>query len=77
MIKAVIFDLDDTLYDCLHDNDQAVEDAVAVMAKQYLHMERDVVREAFFAGRDQVRTGSAAGVSAASLGSYGRSKIGS
>lgn len=55
MIKAVIFDLDDTLYDCLHDNDQAVEDAVTVMARQYLHMERDVVREAFFAGRDQIK----------------------
>lgn len=55
MIKAIIFDLDDTLYDCLHENDQAVEDAVMTMARRYLYMDPGEVRAAFMAGRDQIK----------------------
>ena len=33
MIRAIVFDLDDTLYDCLHENDKAVEDTVEYIGK--------------------------------------------
>ena len=36
MIKAIVFDLDDTLYDCLHENDKAVDDTVRYVANELL-----------------------------------------
>lgn len=56
MIKAIVFDLDDTLYDCLHENDKAVDDTVRYVANELLHMDEDVVRKAFEKGRDTVKS---------------------
>lgn len=56
MIKAIVFDLDDTLYDCLHENDKAVDDTVRYVANELLHMDEDVVRKAFEEGRDTVKS---------------------
>ena len=55
MIKAIVFDLDDTLYDCLHENDRAVDDTVRYVANELLHMKEDVVKRAFETGRDTVK----------------------
>ena len=56
MIKAIAFDLDDTLYDCLHENDKAVDDTVKYVANELLHMDEAVVRKAFEEGRDTVKS---------------------
>jgi putative hydrolase of the HAD superfamily len=48
MIKAFIFDLDDTLYDCNYTNNGASVDSVCrYTAQELLHMDEDKVREAF------------------------------
>ena len=55
MIRAIVFDLDDTLYDCLHENDKAVEDTVRYVANELLHIDEVTVMKAFEEGRDMVK----------------------
>ena len=43
MIRAIVFDLDDTLYDCLHENDKAVDDTVRYVANELLHIDEVTV----------------------------------
>ena len=47
MIKAVIFDLDDTLYDCLHNDHKSIDATAEYVANELLRMDRQVVRESF------------------------------
>lgn len=46
MIRAIVFDLDDTLYDCLHENDKAVDDTVRYVANELLHIDEVTVMKA-------------------------------
>ena len=55
MIRAIVFDLDDTLYDCLHENDKAVDDTVRYVANELLHIDEVTVMKAFEEGRDMVK----------------------
>ena len=47
MIRAIVFDLDDTLYDCLHENDKAVDGTVRYVANELLHIDEVTVMKAF------------------------------
>ena len=42
MIRAIVFDLDDTLYDSLHENDKAVDDTVIYVANELLHIDESL-----------------------------------
>jgi putative hydrolase of the HAD superfamily len=56
MIKAVIFDLDDTLYDCNYTNNPASVEAVCrYTAEELLHIEVERVRAAFDEARLSVK----------------------
>lgn len=55
MIRAIVFDLDDTLYDCLHENNKAVDDTVRYVANELLHIDEVTVMKAFEEGRDMVK----------------------
>ena len=55
MIRAIVFDLDDTLYVCLHENDKAVDDTVRYVANELLHIDEVTVMKAFEEGRDMVK----------------------
>ena len=46
-METILFDLDDTLYDCLHDNDKAVDDTVRYVANELLHIDEVTVMKAF------------------------------
>ncbi|MGN0347750.1 MAG: HAD family hydrolase [Lachnospiraceae bacterium] len=57
-IKGVIFDLDDTLYDCNYTNNAASIDAVCTYAAQHLlHLPIHVVRNAFDQARESIKEG--------------------
>ncbi|BBF43841.1 2-haloalkanoic acid dehalogenase [Lachnospiraceae bacterium KM106-2] len=55
MIKAFIFDLDDTLYDCIHVNNEAVSALCEYTAKELLHIKTSTVRVAFDRARMQIK----------------------
>ena len=55
MIKAYLFDLDDTFYDCYHLNEEGVEALCRYAADILLHMDYDTVRGAFDAARFSVK----------------------
>ena len=57
-IKGVIFDLDDTLYDCNYTNNAASIDAVCTYAAQHLlHLPKNEVRNAFDQARQSIKAG--------------------
>ena len=56
MIKAVIFDLDDTLYDYIS-YEEGAQNAVIDEASSYFGIERAVVEKAYFAGKKQAKIG--------------------
>lgn len=55
MIKAVIFDFDDTLYDCLHNDHKSIDATAEYVANELLRMDRQVVRDAFYKGRETIK----------------------
>ena len=55
MIKAYLFDLDDTFYDCYNLNEEAVDALCHYAADTLLHMEYHTVRGAFDAARLSVK----------------------
>lgn len=55
MIKAYLFDLDDTFYDCYNLNEEGVEALCRYASDTLLHMDYDMVRGAFDAARFSVK----------------------
>ena len=55
MIKAYLFDLDDTFYDCCNLNEEGVVALCRYASDTLLHMDYDTVRGAFDAARLSVK----------------------
>ena len=50
-----IRDSDDTLYDCLHNDHKSIDATAEYVANELLRMDRQVVRDAFYKGRETIK----------------------